>query len=885
MVESSRPQEPGDATVNGGDSVNTTPHDAAIQERWTLEGRIPLSAVAEGAAWHRARSVTTGEKVVLFIVHGAAALETADAARRAYLVEDARLLPVRDVAVFGDDTGAAEHADHGGGADGTADHTATVTTPETAHSDEPTTVVEYPMPPAPPLAALLSDGSLRPETARSIIGEAAQGLEAARRRGVRHQFLDSNRVFVDVTSGAVHVLGVGVEAASHPDLDRSGSVASFQDTAALAALLYRSLTGKPPRPDASGDVPTASAVAQRPVPQDLDELCDLVLNERADSIPETTRELITELEPWQSIPVTLEAYDPYEASTHHQPNRDPESRSDADRTPESAPAPPMEPRAGSDAEPGSETTASNDPEATAPLAPDTATPLAAAAALGVAGSAAAMNGGAHTAPAPGAHERMHDADDLEATAAMPVTPSDPTGGPTAEDETVVDAADDRDPAREQESAPAQVASHDESQRAAVQEQNGQDAQALVSDLHLTQKRSTAAFPGHLDISPPHTTAPAPAAADSDSAGGSASASGNAGVAGTGAASATAGVAGAGVAGASAAAAAPSNEAVPGGEPAPESHGQRPDNEASTPQGAAEASGSQERAGSVPVIVRGRNEPVTGSSGPIVVPGRSEPVPRSGEATWTRGGLLRDVVSIATDSDDSDSSFTTGPQQPEARDRQSHWILLGAALLVIIALVFALSSITSGLRERIMNPLGTTAPASQEPSPAASDDGAEEAPAEEEPEQEPSAPAPTIENVEVIDSGSSKGPDNADQAPRMTDGDPGTFWSTKHYKNANFGGLKETVSVRVTFAEPSTLTAVTVTTARNTGGAMELRPLDADGNPGEPIATGQFAGDGEVRLAPDAPVEASGLEIVVTELPPDSRESGRFRARIAEIRVE
>lgn len=870
MVESSRPQEPGDATVNGGDSVNTTPHDAAIQERWTLEGRIPLSAVAEGAAWHRARSVTTGEKVVLFIVHSAAALETADAARRAYLVEDARLLPVRDVAVFSDDTGAIEHADHG---------------------DEPTTVVEYPMPPAPPLAALLSDGSLRPETARSIIGEAAQGLEAARRRGVRHQFLDSNRVFVDITSGAVHVLGVGVEAASHPDLDRSGSVASFQDTAALAALLYRSLTGKPPRPDASGDVPAASTVAPRPVPQDLDELCDLVLNERTDNIPETTRELITELEPWQSIPVTLEAYDPYEASTHHPPNRDPESRSDAERTPESAPTPQTEPRAGSDAEPGSEaepgskTTPSSDPEATTPLAPNTATPLAAAAAVGVAGSAAAMNGGAHTAPAPGAHERMHDADDLEATAAMPVTPSDPTGGPTAEDGTAVDAADDRDPARKQESAPAQVASHDESQRAAVQEQNGQDAQALVSDLHLTQKRSTAAFPGHLDISPPHTTAPAPAAADADSAGGSASASGNDGVAGTGGASPAADVAGAGVAGASAAAAAPSNEAVPGGEPAPESHGQQPDNEASTHQGSAEASGSQENAGSGPVIVRGRNEPVTGPSGPIVVPGRSEPVPRSGEATWTRGALLRDVVSIATDSGDSDSSFTMGPQQPEARDRQSHWILLGAALLVIIALVFALSSITSGLRERIMNPLGTTAPASQTPPPAASDGGEEEPPAKDEPEEKPSAPAPAIENVEVIDSGSSKGPDNADQAPRITDGDPGTFWSTKHYKNANFGGLKETVSVRVTFAEPSTLTAVTVTTARNTGGAMELRPLDADGNPGEPIATGQFAGDGEVRLAPDAPVEASGLEIVVTELPPDSRESGRFRARIAEIRVE
>src|SRR5690625_3179215 len=74
------------------------------------------------------------------------------------------------------------------------------------------------------------------------------GLEVARRRGLRHQFLDSNRIFVDPRTGVVKVLGVGVEAASHPGLDRSREVASFQDTAALTALLYRALTGHSPRP-------------------------------------------------------------------------------------------------------------------------------------------------------------------------------------------------------------------------------------------------------------------------------------------------------------------------------------------------------------------------------------------------------------------------------------------------------------------------------------------------------------------------------------------------------------------------------------------------------------------------------------------------------------
>src|SRR5699024_1009658 len=164
------------------------------------------------------------------------------------------------------------------------------------------------LPPAPPLAALLAKGPLHPETARAIIGEAATGLEAARRRGVRHQFLDSNRVFVDTRSGEVVLLGIGVEAASHPGLDRSREVASFQDTAALLALLYRTLTGRGPRHDGSGDVPRPSTIADGPIPEDLDLLCDLVLNESADEIPETTRELIEVLQPWQSIPVTLEAY-------------------------------------------------------------------------------------------------------------------------------------------------------------------------------------------------------------------------------------------------------------------------------------------------------------------------------------------------------------------------------------------------------------------------------------------------------------------------------------------------------------------------------------------------------------------------------------------------
>jgi hypothetical protein len=291
--------------------VNERHHEHAVRERWSVEAKIPLSGVAEGASWHRARSVRSGELVTLFMVRGDLALEVADAARRAYLVENPRLLPVLDVTVFGDPREVGEQA--ADGASGGTSPAGSDGGPGTASDGSPLTVVEYPAPPAPPLAALFAEGALRPETARSIIGEAASGLEAARRRGLRHQHIDSNRVFVDTATGEVAVLGVGVEAAAHPDAEHDGRLASFLDVTALVALLYRALTGTSPSA-ADGPLPRPSRISSRNIPQDLDMLCELVLTEGDQPVPETTRDLIAELEPWQSIPVTLEAYDPQEPS-------------------------------------------------------------------------------------------------------------------------------------------------------------------------------------------------------------------------------------------------------------------------------------------------------------------------------------------------------------------------------------------------------------------------------------------------------------------------------------------------------------------------------------------------------------------------------------------
>ena len=77
----------------------------------------------------------------------------------------------------------------------------------------------------------------------------------------------------------------------------------------------------------------------------------------------------------------------------------------------------------------------------------------------------------------------------------------------------------------------------------------------------------------------------------------------------------------------------------------------------------------------------------------------------------------------------------------------------------------------------------------------------------------------------------------------------------------------------------------VTTAESTGGVIELRSAGDGDELGEVLATGEFAGDGEVTLTPEKPLtEVESVVIWVPELPEDPGADG-FRARIAEVRAE
>ncbi|WP_347042844.1 hypothetical protein [Brachybacterium nesterenkovii] len=951
--------------------MNRRPHEGALADRWTLEGTIPLSGCAEGASWHRARAARSGDPAAVMLVEGEAALETADAARRALLVEHERLLPVLDVEVLGEDaparSAATTEGPAGKGSAGASDDAdAGATDPEADAADGPLTIVSYPFPPAPPLAALLSKGALRPETARSIIGEAATGLEAARRRGLRHVHLDSNRVFVDTRSGDVRVLGVGVETAAHGTADPSGDEAAAQDVVSLITLLFRALTGRVPRPGADGSFPRPSALASRRVPEDLDDLCDRVLNGH-DDVPLTTRELLEELGPWQSIPVTLQAYDPTEDAAKPAAEESAAATSaaagpaaaEADRSatassagaadagstdagdhgtgvaaaelaagaagaglaagavaaPESAgdeqgtaaaaeanpPAPPVETStpdagtapstssdasddaAGSNASDAAAAAASDDPAT--PGSDGPATPAsdgsttARTGALGAAIAAGALSLREKAAERRAARRERLAARAEERAAAQGAAEQDPTGartteqGPTAQGTTAPGDAAQRDPAQTYTDAVVEGAAPSTSSPAAhgadasgsaAADQTGaapadgtataegtdpatsqraeaevraeaeaaaaHEARGLVQDLHLTEHRGASAFPGSLAVVPAPSRL-APDAEDDD--------------------------------------------------PALPSADRSADSSGSTPEVEDEETGDAPLAAAVGPVIVGAAGDRSPEDGPIIVPGRSRPIaPVEEEAdAWsaTPTAYLRDVVGVAMDRD-SDRTYVLGPQDGQDRSRQALWILIGGVVLVIIAVVLAFSSITAALRDPATAPSATpsSSAAAAATTPAA-EQSAAAAPAPAESSQ-PAAP-PVIAAVTEVDDGK---PDHPEDAGRMNDGDPGTVWRSKIYRSETFGNIKPGIGITVDLAAPATVNAVVVTTKESQGGLIELRTVNDDGSMGDPVASGAFAGDGEVRLAPGAPLTTQKLMLWIPQAPTDSKGN---RAQIAEIRVE
>lgn len=262
----------------GGDRV-----DVVVEQGTLLAGRYrlerPLPADLPGVDGWEARDQILDRRVRALVLRSGATEDAVDraqdAARRAALVTDPRLLRVLDV---GSHEGLAY----------------TVTEPLPGRS----------------LAELTADGPLPPEQARAVVGEAAVALEVARRRGVHHLALRPSVVRVTPTGGVV-VTGLAMdgELLGHGHGDARSTTRA--DTVGLVALLYLALTGHWPAregvpahgvevaPVADGaPVPPAELVAA--VPNDLDTLCAVTLGPHDDG-PHSPAELVRELEPWADV--------------------------------------------------------------------------------------------------------------------------------------------------------------------------------------------------------------------------------------------------------------------------------------------------------------------------------------------------------------------------------------------------------------------------------------------------------------------------------------------------------------------------------------------------------------------------------------------------------
>lgn len=242
--------------------------------------------LADIGAWS-ARDEVLDRQVRIAILGGAHTLDALDSARRAALVSDRRLARVLDV-----------------GTDG--DLAFVVTEPFTGTT----------------LTDVVAAGALNPADARVIVGEAAQALDVARRRGVHHLALRPEAIRID--SGHVIVTGLGVDACILGQDQPEGTRASAQDAEALVALLYYALTARWPgspigagalNPNYAHPLPAAQDAAgvlpldavRRDVPADLVALCADTYSAHGepDAAPRTPADVSARLEPWSSTGVHL----------------------------------------------------------------------------------------------------------------------------------------------------------------------------------------------------------------------------------------------------------------------------------------------------------------------------------------------------------------------------------------------------------------------------------------------------------------------------------------------------------------------------------------------------------------------------------------------------
>lgn len=254
----------------------------AVGRGTVLAGRYrvvqPVTSDLVGSSAWQATDQILDRPVRVRVLESGAVAPALDAARRAALVTDPRLVRVLDV--------------------GTHEGVGYVVTEQVS---------------GPSLAELVAHGPLAPDQARAIVGEAASALEVARRRGVHHLALRPSIVHVS-PDGRVLLSGLALDAALRGEATGDARATTRADTVGLVRLLYTALTGLWPA-DPRQPWPTGDGPAQAPlhegspvppvelapgVPADLDTLCAVTLGPYEDG-PHSPGELVRELEPWGEL--------------------------------------------------------------------------------------------------------------------------------------------------------------------------------------------------------------------------------------------------------------------------------------------------------------------------------------------------------------------------------------------------------------------------------------------------------------------------------------------------------------------------------------------------------------------------------------------------------
>ncbi|MDR0365296.1 MAG: hypothetical protein LBH68_00460 [Bifidobacteriaceae bacterium] len=305
-------------------------------------------------------------KAEVYLIDGPHAADAIDAARRAALIDDPRLVRVFDA--------------------GSYSGVSFVLT-------------------APLEGVSLADvGPLSASQARAVAGEVASGLAEAAARDVYHLALRPEVVFLG-NGSSVTLGGLGWDAALRGDSLVDAATANARDAQALVAILYAALTARWPgkTPSVMGLPPLWDGEPVAPidlvsnVPGELNTLCAVTLRDTGAG-PKSAAELIQILDTWKPVNITLR----YSVSVRDVLPQVPDAGGDVADAAASAPVEAAEPAGAADATDSTEVIAAITDDQPA----DAAEPAATA---GAADSAAEAGGGV-SQTAPSASDPVYAAD-------------------------------------------------------------------------------------------------------------------------------------------------------------------------------------------------------------------------------------------------------------------------------------------------------------------------------------------------------------------------------------------------------------------------------------------------------------------------------------------